>query len=790
MIKHYFKIAIRNIKRYPAHSILNISGMAIGMACAFLLLLWVQNELSYDRFYRNTDQLFRVLHTLYLKGKTEQWALSQYPLAEALKEEYPEVIKSSRYSNFWEEFSKEDNFIGGTLATVDKDFFEMFDIKFVKGDINSALKGPYNIIITEDMAGRYFGKEDPMGKPMPVGPDRVFTVTGVIKNVPRNSHFYIDCLVSFEYFKLKSGATQADLNSWNKVFNYTFIQIGKGTNSGIFEGKIKDFVQRRIKGSNPDVINVEVFLQNVKKIHLYSRGKYNGDIVTGSITYVRLASLLAILMLTIACINFMSLSTAQSARRSKEIGLRKVAGANKRKIIFQFLGESVLLVFVAHLIAMILVELMLPAFNGLMHTQLAVNYQSLTLYLELITIVLLCGLLAGSYPAFYLSSQEPLNIMKGVINQNRGGSRFRKILVVSQFTLSFLFIISTLIIKSQVNYMQRNIGHGLNINNTLHFDFSGIAQTTLKRELSNDPNILSSTVTLQNTVYFWNPRKGFEWEGKKGEVIFNLLNADVDYVNTFQPKITRGRFFSTEFSTDNTAVVINERAAELLGFDDPVGKFISHSDLKFKIIGVVKDFNYGSLQYKIEPLLIMLPPQDEKSGICNIKFKPGTTASVVNYVRKVFKSNNLNYPLGFNYPEDDLKIMYFMEVIAGSLFVFLSFLAMFISCLGLIGLSTFMIIRRTKEIGIRKTNGAKSFEIFSMLSNEFIKLVSISFLIAGPIAWYGTNIWLQGYAYKISVSWSIYVIAWLTVMAITMLTIGFQAYRASRRNPVEALRFE
>jgi putative ABC transport system permease protein len=788
MIKHYFKIAIRNIKRYPAHSILNISGMAIGLACAFLLLLWVQNELSYDRFYRNTDQLFRVLHTVYFKGKTEQWALTQYPLAEALKDEYPEVIKSSRYNNFWEEFSKEDNFIGGTLATVDKDFFEMFDIKFVKGDINSALKGPYDIIITEDMAGRYFGKDDPMGKPMPVGPERVFTVTGVIKNVPRNSHLYIDCLVSFEYFKINSGATQADLNSWDKVFNYTFIQIGKGTNSVIFEGKIKDFIQRRLKGSNPDIMNDELSLQNVKRIHLHSR--FNGDIVSGNIVYVRLASLLAILMLTIACINFMNLSTAQSARRSKEIGLRKAAGASKRKIIFQFLGESVFLVFVANLVAMILVELMLPGFNVLMHTRLAVNYQSLTLYLELITIVLLCGLLAGSYPAFYLSSQKPLNIMKGDNNQSRGGSRFRKILVVSQFTLSFLFIISTLIIKSQVIYMQHNISHGLNINNTMHFDFSGIAHTTLKRELSNNPDILSSTVTLQNTIYFWNPRKGFEWEGKKEEASFNLLNADVDYVNTFQPKITRGRFFSTDFSTDNTAVVINEKAAEIFGFDDPVGKFISNSGLKFKIIGVVKDFNYGSLQYKIDPLLIMLPPPDEKRGICNIRFKPGTTTSVVNYVRNLFKSKNLNYPIGFIYPDDDLKNMYYLEVIAASVFVFLSLLAIFISFLGLIGLSTFMIIRRTKEIGIRKTNGAQPFEIFSLLSKEFIKLVSISFLIACPLAWYGTNIWLQGYAYKISVSWYIYVIAWISVMVITMLTVGFQSYTAARKNPVEALKYE
>ncbi len=788
MIKNYFKTAIRNIKRYSAHSILNIIGLAIGMVCAILLLLWVQYQLSYDRFHKNADCLYRVLERHYSDGKLQQLALTTYPLADALKEEYPEIIRTSRYQNFWESYPKGDDIVEGTLATVDKDFFEMFNIVFVLGDKKGASSGPYNIVITEDMANRYFGDEDPLGKAMTVWPNYIFTVTGVIKNVPRNSHFYIDCLVPSEFLEIKTGAS---LSEWNQANNYTFIELIEGADSKLVEEKIKGIIQRNLKGSDAENLHSEIFLQNLKNIHLYSQGKYALDIESGNIFYVRLAILIALVILTIACINFMNLFTAQSSRRAKEIGLRKVAGADRQKIVSQFLGESMLIVLVSMVIAMILVELLLPGFNILMRTGMQVNYKSAGLYIVLITVILFCGLMAGSYPAFYLSSYEPINIMKGVIKKDSGNARFRRILVVIQFTLSFLFIICTLIIGAQLRYI-RNKNLGLDIDNVCRFSFSDINRETLKKDISNNPDIVSISFTSQNTVSFRETTTAFEWEGKKegDRVVFNILNADEDYAVTFKPELRKGRFFSSDFSTDKTTIVINESAAEIIGYKDPIGEYLSYNGLNYRIIGVLKDFNFQSLHSKITPLVIMLLPPAVTSGICNIRMKPDHITSTVSYIRNIFKSYNLNFPLNIGFLDDDFNFQYMIEQIIGTTLGYLTFLALIISCLGLLGLSTFMTVRRTKEIGIRKANGAKSIEIFSLLSKEYISLVVISFLIASPVAWFAMNMWLRSFAYRINTGWWIFALALVITIAITILTVGFQSYKAARINPVEALRYE
>jgi putative ABC transport system permease protein len=783
MIKNYFKIAIRNIRRYSTYSVLNITGMAIGMAIAILLFLFVLHELSYDRFYKNADNIYRVLERHYADGKLQQLALTTYPLAPALKERYPEIILSSRYHNFWQTFTRGGDYVEGTLATVDVDFFEMFDIEFVHGDKRSALSGPYDIILTQDMASRYFGKEDPMGKKITVPPDQVFTVTGVIRNVPRNSFFYIDCIVSSEFLKF-----QGDINNWNNATTYTFIEIRKGSDNKKVEEKIKNIVQdnsRELKEAN-----AEIFLQNLKKIHLYSHGKYALDIGAGNIAYVRFAILVAILILTIACINFMNLFTAQSSRRAKEIGLRKVAGASRRIIFFQFLSESLLIILVAHLIAMILVELMLPGFNSLLRMQMKLSYGSAWLYTGLITLILFCAFLAGGYPAMYMSSFEPINIMKG-LNGNSGNQKIRRLLVTLQFTLSFLFIISTLIVGSQLKYIQ-NKNLGLDIANVCRFNYSDINRETFKRDMRNNPDILSVTMTSENTVSFWKVTDGFSWEGKReGERIqFSLFSTDEDYALTFRPEILSGHFFSSDISTNSNTVVINERAAAVLGFKDPVGKQISYQGMNYRIIGVLKDFHFQSLHSRIEPLVIMYMPASVTSGLCNIRLKPDKIVSAVSYIRNSYKSFYPKYPPNIGFLNDDYRFQYLLEQIISSVLIFITFLTIIISCLGIFGLSTFMTVSRTKEIGIRKVNGAKSIEVFSMILKEYIGLVTISFLIASPIAWFATNIWLQSFAYRINLKPGLFALAWIIVMVITMLTVGFQSYRAAGKNPVEALRYE
>jgi ABC-type antimicrobial peptide transport system permease subunit len=757
------------------------------MACAILLLLWVQYQFSYDRFYKNADRLYRVLERHYTDGKLEKVAVTTYPLAAALKVDYPEIIRSSVYQNFWETFIKGDNIIEGTLATVDKDFFEMFDIVFVHGDKKSALNGPYDIVITEDMAKRYFGSEDPLGKTMNDGPNLVFTVTGVIKNVPRNSHFYIDCLVSVEFLKMR---IIGNLNDWKNANTYTFIELKEGTDSKKVEEKIKGIIKRNLKESN-----AEIFLQNIKRIHLYSHGLYTNDIEYGNIVPVRIAGLIAILILIIACINFMNLLTAQSSGRAKEIGVRKIAGANKQKLVFQFLGESLLIVLVAHVIAMILVELLLPVFNTAMFINLKVNYQSAGLYIVLITVIVFCGLLAGSYPALYLSSLQPINILKGIIIKNTGKAKFRRMLVISQFTLSFLFIICTLIIKSQLNFMKSK-NFGANINNIAYFEFNeGVKRETLKSELSKIPEILDVTITgHQYILNNWSTVNDFSWKGKKegNDVMFNILEADKDYAKTFHLELKEGSYLTAdEFSTDNSAVVINEKAAEILGFKNPVGEIVTTTKgLKFTIIGVLKNFHFKSFHFTIDPLIIIPIQSHTIGGMCYVRMNPDSIASTVNKIRYTFKSYNPNYPLKIVFLQDDYNSYNRIELITGTMFGFFSFLTIIISILGLIGLSTFMTVRRTKEIGIRKVNGAKSIEIFSMLSKEYIGLVTISFLIASPVAWFATNMWLQSYAYRIKMSWWLFALAWVIVMAITMLTVGLQSYRAASKNPVEALRYE
>jgi ABC-type antimicrobial peptide transport system permease subunit len=787
MIKNYLKIALRNIIRYPTYSIVNISGIAIGMACAILLLLWVQYQFSFDKFYKSADCLYRVLERHVIDGKTEQTALTTYPLATALKEEYPEIIHSTTYRNFWLNFIKGDNIVEGTLATVDKDFFEMFDIEFIKGDKKSALNGSGDIIITEDMANRYFGNEQPLGKSITVRRNYVFTVTGVIKKMPRNSQFYIDCIASSEFLKIKNGE---NLNDWNRASVYTFIELQKGTDSRLVREKIKGIIQRNLKESNS-----EILLQNIKKIHLYSQGINFEAIEYGNITAVRLAVLIVILVLSIACINFMNLLTAQSSARAKEIGVRKIAGANKRKIIFQFLGESLLIIFIAQIIAMILVELLLPAFNTVMYINLRVNYQSAGIYLILIIVVLFCGLLAGSYPALYLSSLQPVNSLKGIIITNAGKAKFRKLLVISQFTLSFLFILSTLIIKSQLRYMSsKNLG--ADISNIAYFDFDeGIQYQTLKNELVKNPDISGVSITARQYVLNnWSTMKDINWKGKKegDDITFVFLQADKDYAKTFNLELKAGTYLpADEYSMDNSSVVINEKAAEMLGFKDPLGEILTTKDgLNFTITGVVKDFHFKSFHFPIDPLLIVPMGPSAKEGICFVRMNPDSVASAINYIRKTVNSYKPEYPFKIGFLETDYNNYNRIELIAGTIFGYFALLTIIISVLGLLGLSTFMTIRRTKEIGIRKAHGSKTSEIFFMLSKEYFILAGISFIIASPIAMFATNIWLQSFAYRVNLNIWLFGLAWIILMTIAMVTVGVQCYRAAHRNPVEALRYE
>jgi len=782
MFKICFKIALRNIKRYSVHSILNISGMAIGMACAILILLWVQDELSYDRFHKNADNLFRVIERQNIPGaETTEMVPTPGALCQALKEKYPEIIRTSRYTPAPLTLKKGNDYLEETVAIVDKDFLKMFNIQFVQGDINSAFDDPHNIVITEEMAHKYFGNEDALGKTLP-SRGYVVTVTGVVKSLPQNSHIRFNFLVPIEWLT----ELGAHINDWNERF-HTYIELKEGADSKIVDNKIQNFIKNRDKGSHS-----EIFLQNIQKIHLFSSRKYTYDVSgNGDITYVRIMGLIAIFILLIACINFMNLSTAQSVLRSKEIGVCKVAGANKRKLIIQFLGESLFIVFVALVIAVILVEILLPGYNNLIGRHLNINYQSPGLYMGLSTIMLSCSLLAGSYPAFYLSSLMPLDIIKGVINNNPANASFRRILVIFQFSLSVLLIICMIIVSTQLSYMQ-NKNIGFNKDNIGYFMFptrpGDPRLKSLKKDLSNNPDILS--VTIGNSpVNIEGTSGGFNWAGKKeGEdVLFYNLSADEDYAKTFKLELKEGRFFSSEFSTDNNAIVLNEQAANIMGFNNPLGEIITTPwGAKLTVIGIVKDFNFRSLHYKIEPLIM----QVGQSNNFYIKMKPDKIIATVESIKKSYKSFNPGLPIDFHFLDDDFDTMYRTEQRMSKIFKYFSLLAIIISCLGLIGLSSFTTERRTKEIGIRRVNGAKSIEIFTLLSREYIFWVLISAIIAIPVAYLAMHKWLESFAYKTELSWWIFALAGLLSLGIALLTVSWQSWKAATRNPVEALRYE
>ena len=762
--------------------------MAIGMAAAILILFWVYDEWCYDRQFKNADNIYRLIENQNSSsGAATLLAVTPSLLTKTLKEEFPEIIKSASYEPHMElRLKKGDEFQHeNSVAVVDRDFLEMFSIEFVQGDIKTALNEPHNVLLTEEMAHKYFGNESAVGKTLIESLGYQVTVTAVIKK-PHNSHLKFDFLVPISLMKERG----APIDDWDfRCYNY--VELKSGTDGASVENKIRDILKQHVKGSNS-----EILLQNIKKIHLFSSRKFTYDISGHSdISYVRIMSLIAVFILLIACINFMNLSTALSTRRSREIGVRKVAGASKQKIVFQFLGESILIVFMAHIIAMIFVELLLPGYNNFIGKQIVVNYHSTGLYICLVSLILICGLLAGSYPALHLSSLKPMEIMKGAIIKYPGNTQFRRILVIFQFSLSVLLIICTLLIGNQLNYIQ-NKKLGFNKDNLAYFMFPARPGDPklqiIKNELLNNPYISSTTnvfYNYDNPLNIEGTSGGYKWKGKKeGEdVLFYTISADEDYAKTFQLELKEGRYFSSQFSTDNTAIVINETASKIMNLKSPVDEILTTNEgSKFKIIGVVKDFHFKSLHYKIEPLIMQIGG----SNTFFIRMKPDHILSTVQSVKKIYDSFKPDIPMDFHFLDDDFNKLYRTEQRMNQIFRYFSFLAIIISCLGLIGLSSFMTERRTKEMGIRKVNGAKSTEIFSLLAEEYIICVLTSVLIASPIAWFVMNKWLQNFAYRIHIGWWVFIVAGSIALFIALLTISFQSLRAARRNPVEALRYE
>ncbi|MBI3110435.1 MAG: ABC transporter permease [Ignavibacteriales bacterium] len=781
MLKNYLKISWRNLVRQKASSFINITGLTIGMTCSMLILMWVQHELSYDRFNQNANDIYRVVENQYYAGgQVFPVAVTPSPLAPALKAQFPEILKSTRLSFNSLTVKKEDKVFTEGVAFADPDIFEIFTLPFVKGDPQTALSAPHSIVLTEEAAEKYFGTDEPLGQILRINNRDDFLVTGVIKNIPEHSHLRYDILAPFLYLE----ELGSSMKNWGSNWCYTYVLLQQNILHTEVDKKIINLIN-----TNQENSGTEIYLQPLTEIHLSSSGKYTADIGGhGDIQYVRIFIVVALFVLLIACMNFMNLATARSDKRAKEIGLRKVVGAQRHQLMKQFLTEAVILSLLAFFAALALTEVLVPIFNDVSGKVLSLSRLDPGLFFGFFMLAVLCGIISGSYPALYLSSFNPITALKGGRRSQAGGSLFRKTLVVIQFTLSVIMTIGTLVVSKQIDFMRKK-NLGLEKENIGYFWMTPEVRKKneiIKQELLKNPDVVSIARTSQLPTYVGRARSGWTWEGKNpsDEVLMHMLDVDEDYAKTFKMEIAEGRFFSREHPTDSLSVVVNETAVKVMGVKNPVGKKLND----FTIIGVVRDFHFKPVRTKIEPLILMLTPNRYYAMVMRIR--PEAMASTVDFIERTYRQFGADAPFSFNFLDEDYEYLYRAEQRVGTLAGYFSIIAILIASLGLYGLASYMAGQRTKEIGIRKILGASVPALFFLLSRHFLLLTGIANLIAWPVAYVVMSGWLQNYAYRISLDATIFFAAAILTMAIVLIAISYQVVKAALANPVEGLRYE
>jgi putative ABC transport system permease protein len=789
LVFNYLKIALRRIRRYKGHSLINIAGLAVGMAACILMLIWVQDELSYDRFHKNAAQIYRVNTEDASGGKTFVLAGSPAPLGQAVVEQLPEVLSFARVQAGWSGWNLhrgDDRFSEEYLAAVDPTFFQIFTFPFISGDPKTALKDRYSIVLTEELADKIFGDEDPMGKVIQMS-DTDMTVTGVIKNIPRNSHLHFT--YAFPAVNMKEWR-ESKMDEWTYTQFATYVVLRKDADIKEVEKKMMNIVTKHLpelKGS--------VHLQPLQEIHLHSTGINTWMLAypnKGNILYVYIFSLTAFCILMLACINFMNLSTARYASRAKEVGVRKVVGARRIDLIRQFLGESALLTLIALFAAALLVEMMLPAFSQLAGKELNLiqsgNWQIL---IGLFVILLTTSLISGSYPALFLSSFRPVRTIKNVGQQgiNRGGV-LRKVLVVLQFTFTIGLIICTAVIYLQLRFMQ-NKDLGYDTDHIISFGGAPRDQAAFeaaKGELLQNSNILAVCRGFPPPAGEWGTTE-VDWEGRDPSLEVKIAKGSCgyDYLKVFNMKIKEGRFFSAEFANDDQNWVLNETAVAAMGMENPVGKWFSFMGQKGMIIGIVKDFHGSSLHNPIAPVAL----QPTEGFFVFVKFRAGKVSDVLSFLKtKWDKFIGTGVPFRYEFIDENIKNWYQTEHRVGKIFRYFTFLTVFIACLGLFGLASFTAEQRTKEIGIRKILGAKVSGLIMLLVKEFARWVLIANIVAWPVAYFVARNWLERFAYRTELGLEVFILSAVAALFIATLTVSYQAIKAATANPIESLRYE
>ena len=782
MLRNYLKIAIRNLRKHKGYSFINIFGLAVGLATCILILLWVQDEVSYDQFHTNLDSLYRVVCYDRL-GSREKYSVTSPPIAPALEQNFPEILRATRYLEKRNQLIKygDEKFLEKSVSFSDPAFLEMFSFPLIQGDSKTALTDPYTALLTESTARKYFGPEDPIGKILSLGGRFDIQVTGVLEDLPANSHLQFSILMPVKLLKDLGW----DLDDWERFFIHTYIQLHPES-APIDPLKILDIYE---KGTGEES-NILYELLPVKDIHLRSAGiwGYGAD---GNIRNVYLFSIIAVFVLLIACVNFMNLSTARSGDRAKEVGMRKVVGAHRKDIIQQFFGESMLLAFIALGLSLVFVSIVLPVFNNLTAKNMALHISTnASLLMFLVGIALITGLLSGIYPALLLSGFKPVVAFKAKSISTRNiHSLFRKILVVAQFSLSIALIIGTGIVFTQLEYMQK-MELGFNQEHIICMNLTPSLKEkyeVMKEELLRLPGV--SQVTTASS----RPFAGISsttWEGQDSNRHIELFfsRVDTDFCKTFGMTIVDGRFFSEDFSTDKESYMLNETAVRQMELENPVGEQIEFLEQKGTVIGIIKDYHFRSLHSKIAPLLLTL--SEKGQDYMSIKVVPGNLRSTLDEIESVWSQFERDYPFKYTFINEEFDRIYRTEIRFRDIFGYFAGLAIVISCLGLFGLASFMAEKRTKEIGVRKVLGASVSGIAILLAKEFTKWVIVANAVAWPLAYWTMKEWLTGFAYRAEMGLGIFLISGGLALVLAWITVGYKSVRAALTNPVDCLRYE
>ena len=787
MLKNFIKVALRTIRRNKVYSTINILGLAIGLACAILILLWVQDEVNYNTHHQHINQIYQVMENQNYEDRIGTTYSTPGPLGPYLKEIYPEVEYSSRLT--WESenlFTVDDRSFYENGRYVDADYFNIFTFEFLHGNPEQPFTTKTSLVLTEKLAKKYFQDENPVGKTIKLNNEDLFTVSGVVKKWPDNTTYGdFDYLINFEFFWEENGQW---LHQWGNNNVRLFVQLAPGVEWEEFSDKITNLLEEK-----NDHNAVQLFLHPLSKLHLYSSWD-NGVQDGGRIRYVRIFTIIAFFILLIASINFMNLATAQAVKRAKEVGLRKVVGAYKSNLVTQFLSESVVFAIFSGIIAMVLVFLLLKPFNALTEKAISFNLEPITIFI-LIGLVLITGIASGSYPAFYIAKFQPASVLKGQMKSGRGASRFRKALVTTQFILSIIMIFCTIVVYQQLVFVQ-NQETGFSKEGLIYVQMHqnmGEKYELIKDQLSKNPDIKMVTAMSQPPLGFGNSTWGFDWPGKdpQTKILFSNLSIDNTWTETFEIPLAAGRSYDKKYTSDTLHFMVNEAGAKAMGFtpEEVVDQSVTlWGDRHGKVIGVFKDFNFASSRSKIHALLMVHDP--EWFNYLVVRAQPGKNREAINVLQSVYQEFAPAYPFEYQFVDDTWKEFYENEARTAKLFNTFAMVAIFISCLGLFGLAAFAIQQRTKEIGVRKVLGASIFSIIQITTREFTLLVLIAAVIGSPVAWYLMDLWLDDFAFRVDLTFIIPLVSTLLAIMVAIATVTYHAIKASRTNPVKALKYE